>query len=179
MANSNLLLQSRPFAPTFAVLFKNMVSHINKSFVWLWMAVLLSASVGVSIQQVYCYCIGKTTVSLFTAEDSCQVANIADLADCCKKTAPSKKSCCEKPDAEKQGCTKKTTKVFQLKTEFEVGNAGFKKLDAPKSWGFVPALASIVEVAPLAQNGGFQAFERPPPPLSGRMICIRQGVFRC
>ncbi len=164
-----------------------MVSHINKSFVWLWMAVLLSASVGVSIQQVYCYCIGETTVSLFTADDACQ-AEINDpmapchpdeLPNCCKKTAPTKKSCCEKPDSEKQGCTKKTTKVFQLKTEFEVENIGFKKLDAPKSWGFVPAFASIVEVAPLVQNVGFQGFGRPPPPLSGRMICIRQGVFRC
>ncbi|MBK6994745.1 MAG: hypothetical protein IPH31_07390 [Lewinellaceae bacterium] len=49
-----------------------MISRTNKSFVWLWMAALLSASVGVSVQKVYCYCLGKPPSRFFAADDACQ-----------------------------------------------------------------------------------------------------------
>ncbi len=170
-----------------------MISRTNKSFVWLWMAALLSASVGVSVQKVYCYCLGKTSVSLFDADDACQAGNIDRVtqshpvnissvqeSDCCaKKVSPSKPACCQKPAPEKQGCTKKTTQVFQLKTEFEVGSADFKKLDFPKAWTIIPSFQAFPPVFWDVQQGDFQAFERPPPSPSGRMICVRHGVFRC
>ena len=107
-----------------------MISRAHKSFVWLWMAALLSASAGVSVQQVYCYCLGKTTVSLFLADEICQCEKSTTLpAGCCsKKAVPAKRSCCEKSDAEERGCTKRSTKVFQLKTEFEVASTDFRKL---------------------------------------------------
>lgn len=173
-------------------IFAKMISCTNKSFVWLWMAALLSASVGVSVQKVYCYCLGKTTVSLFAADDACQAENIDrvtqsppfiisffQVSDCCKKNTPAKKSCCEKPDPEKQGCTKKTSQVFHLKTEFEVGSSAFKKFDFPKPWAITPNFHTFPPIFQDVQLVDFQGFERPPPSLSGRMICVRHGVFRC
>ncbi len=167
-----------------------MISRTNKSFVWLWMAALLSASIGVSVQQVYCYCLGKTTVSLFVAVDGCQTGDnratgtpTFDLhipaTDCCQSKAQSKKSCCEKPAPEKRGCTKKSTKVFQLKTEFEVASAEFKKLELPKTWA--PAFSVVAFFAPIpaVQTFKFHDFEHPPPSLSGRMRCVLHGVYRC
>ncbi|MDO8368597.1 MAG: hypothetical protein Q7T20_17495 [Saprospiraceae bacterium] len=166
-----------------------MISRTKTSFVWLWTAALLSASVGVSVQQVYCYCVGKTTVSLFAADDACQ-ANHDDVAPsllsehigtgcCAKKVASAKRACCEKPDSDKKGCTKKTTKVFQLKTEFEVANSEFKKFDAPKSWSTTPSFLAFSSAILGPQKIDLQGFKRPPPSLSGRMICVRHGVFRC
>lgn len=143
------------------------------------MTALLSATVGVSVQQVYCYCVGKTTVSLFTADDACH-APAAPSAGCCAKSVLPKKSCCEKPADVPEGCTKKTTQVFQLKTEFEVGQVAFKKIEIPQFW----ASPSVPKFCALPifdlQKADFQSFERPPPTLlSGRMICVRHGVFRC
>ncbi len=171
------------------LIFAKMISRTNKSFVWLWMAALLSASVGVSVQKVYCYCLGKTTISLFAADDACQThsgGKIQNLVNkyletgcCAKKVLPSKPACCEKPDPEKQGCTKKTTQVFQLKTEFEVGSTDFKKFDFPKAWAIAPKFDAFSPVFLHVQQVDFQGFERPPPSPSGRMICVRYGVFRC
>jgi hypothetical protein len=162
-----------------------MISQIHKSFVWLWMAALLSASVGVSVQQVYCYCLGKTTVSLFVANDACQAhgskfVQITAGADCCaqKDTSP-KPSCCEKPNPSKKGCTKKTTQVFQLKTAFEVGSSDFKKLDAPRIGPEAPFFWAFAQAFRSVETFDFQHFDHLPPPLPGRMICVRHGVFRC
>jgi hypothetical protein len=168
-----------------SVNFVKMISHIHKSFVWLWMAALLSASVGVSVQQVYCYCLGKTTVSLFVANDACQahggktVQASASAGCCAKKEAPSKPSCCEKPNPSDKGCTKKTTKVFQLKTAFEVGSSDFKKLDTPKLGPILPVFFAFAHASFRAKQVGFQHFDHPPPPVSGRALCVRHGVFRC
>ncbi|MFN0176883.1 MAG: hypothetical protein ACKVU0_19735 [Saprospiraceae bacterium] len=169
-----------------------MISRTNKSFVWLWMAALLSATVGVSVQKVYCYCLGKTTVSLFAADDACQSENTDRVtqsppvsipftleSDCCKKNTPAKKACCQNADTEKQGCTKKTTQVFQLKAEFEVGSQEFKKFDFLKAWAILPHFCALPQVFLDVQKVNLQGFERPPPSSSGRMICVRHGVFRC
>lgn len=166
-----------------------MTARTRKSFAWLWMAALLSATMGVSVQQVYCYCVGKTTVSLFAADDACQAKHIDGLTQshpinnlsgsCCKKPAPTKPSCCEKPEPDKQGCTKKTTQVFHLKTEFEVSHSDFKKLDPPKAWASLPPFPIFSSSFLKARKCAFQSFERPPPSLSGRAICVRHGVFQC
>ena len=165
-----------------------MTSSIHKSFVWLWMAALFSASVGVSVHQVYCYCLGETTVSLFDADDACQahvegfeqVLPIANPGSCCaKKAVATKPSCCEKGGPESNGCTKKTTRVFQLKSEYEVGNAGFKKLDRPKTWALAPVFTPVFLVYPVVPQTESFRIDRPPPPLSGRMMCVRHGIFRC
>ena len=172
--------------------FQKMTAGTRILFVFLWMSALLIASVGVSIQQVYCYCLGKTTVSFLSAKDACQAGNIDRVtlshpvnispiqeSGCCKKNTPTKKSCCEKPHSDKKGCTKKTTKVFQLKTKFEVGSSSFKKFDLPKNWAITPYYPVLPQISLEVQKVNFQGFERPPPALSGRMICVRHGVFRC
>lgn len=161
--------------------FAKMMSRTTKSFAWLWMAALLSASIGVSVQQVYCYCVGKTTVSLFAADEACQaMGKMADQTDaCCKKAVPAKKNCCEKPASEHKGCTKKTTQVFQLKTEFEVAKTEFKKISFLDFWTPGISFPSFFQGIKFAQKADFQGFKRQPPTLSGRMICVRHGVSRC
>lgn len=149
------------------------------------MVALFSATVGVSVQQVYCYCVGKTTVSLFVAEDACHAEEFLtfDLnpeAGCCaKKTAPSKPACCPKPEPSQKGCTKKTVQVFQLKTAFEVGTPDFKKLDQPNVWATTVSFFSPERPDASAHTFRLPRIERPPPPISGRMICLRHGVSRC
>jgi hypothetical protein len=156
-----------------------MISRANKSFVWLWMVALLCASVGVSVQQVYCYCLGKTTVSLFAAANTCHDEKPALIAaHCCSKNAV-KRSCCKTPDAEQQGCTKRSTRVFQLKAEYEVASSGFKKLDVPKLRASELSFFAFSFYSPIVQGIAFQYFEQPPPALSGRLRCLRFGVFRC
>lgn len=153
----------------------------RNSFVWLWLAALLSASIGISVQQVYCYCVGKTRVSLFTAEDACHIEKkAAKLASCCQKPPlEPQPTCCEKPDLKKKGCTKKSTKIFQLKTESEVAGFELKKLEVPKFWALASAFSLLSDPLLGFQVLDYQNFERPPPKLSGRMICIRHGVFLC
>lgn len=163
------------------------MNHHNaiKSLIWIWMVALFGATVGVSVQQVYCYCVGKTTVSFFVAEDACHAEDILSLdlrtarGCCAKKTAPSKPACCQKPEPSQKGCTKKTTQVFQLKTAFEVGNPILKKVDQPKFTAEAAHFPSIEHLSSVAHSHCFFRFERPPPPISGRMICVRHGVFRC
>lgn len=155
-----------------------------KSFSWLWIATLLTATVGVSVQQIYCYCVGKTSVSLFQAEDACAAEKEAKILECCQKNLETKatKSCCElpSPSSEKSGCTKKTTKFFQLKTEFTVGDKQFDSLSGVEFLALVPVIEYFyIPPFDLHLAAGFHPFAQPPPPLSGRMICVRQGVFRC
>jgi hypothetical protein len=104
-------------------------------------------------------------------------------ADCCHQ--PEKEqaaSCCAKPgdSDEKHDCTEKTTRFFQLKTEFTTE----KKAD--ESWsvfdaevtqpiGFFPT----VDLLEGEQVSGFHPAAHAPPPVSGRTICLRHGVFRC
>ncbi len=165
-----------------------MTARIKISFVWIWMAALLSASVGVSVQKVYCYCLGKTTVSFFAIADGCQAHSegvtwshpLTTVTNCCsKKVESAKRSCCKKTEIEKQGCTKKTTQVFQLKTEYEVGSFDFKKFDVPKSWALAHSFTAFSPAILAIQKVGIHGFERPPPAPSGRMTCVRYGVFRC
>lgn len=157
--------------------------HTKTIFISVWMSALLGASIGVSIQQVYCYCVGKTRVTLFVAEDACQDAPLAPRSEaCCKKEeTPARPQCCDRPaEQEHKGCTKKTTTVLQLKTAFEVGHFSLKKLDAPKNSFFAPPHFTPLESVCLKSSATFCRLDRPPPPPpSGRMICIRHGISRC
>ncbi|HNE29982.1 MAG TPA: hypothetical protein PLW66_12480, partial [Saprospiraceae bacterium] len=104
-----------------------MSTKAKKSFVWLWMAALLTATVGVSVHRMYCYCMGSASYSVFVApDDSCTLHKAAArLKSCCsqkEQAAPvcekPAQSCCgasEKIAGKDHGCTEKTTKVFQLK----------------------------------------------------------------
>jgi len=162
-----------------------MTNFTHKSFAWTWMLALLVASIGVSVEQVYCYCLGKTSVSLFIADDLCQAAHpsipITDIQPCCaKKIKENADSCCGKKDRDSRDCTHKTTRYHQLKTAFEVEKTGFKKLVFPDlsapSVSFLQPFCAIPTSACLLKSYGL---EFRPPPISGRMKGVWQGVFRC
>jgi hypothetical protein len=155
----------------------------KKSITWLWIASLFFATVGVSGQQIYCYCVGETTFSFFASDDSCAEKPYGETKGCCTVVlANAKNDCCELSGnaTSAQGCTKKTTKVFQLKTEFTVQEKIAEKLptfiaDPAFSVCAFPFFQNI----PFFQNTVVKLFAQPPPALSGRMICVRYGVFRC
>ena len=161
--------------------FNAMTTHAKNSFVWLWTVTLLSATVGMSVQQVYCYCTGKTTISIFVHGDACQAGRQAKTTSgcCLKKSTPAKRSCCKKADPKQHDCTKKTTQVLQLHTEYEVSSSAFKKLDGPLFRAFLPCFPTCFSSLPATHSFVCQGFGQPPPPHSGRMICVRYGVFRC
>lgn len=161
-----------------------MTTRLHTLFAWLWMAALLTATVGVSVQRIYCYCVGETTVRLFVADDVCQMHQPSAMAGCCaQKQHPSAtRSCCEKsgdkaahPDG---GCTKKNTQIFQLKAEFLVDKPFEKNFNLP-AWAdeqfiFRQFLRQRLCEVPVQSNRPPPA----PPPVSGRMTCVRHQVFR-
>jgi hypothetical protein len=166
--------------------FPVLASRSKNIFVWLWMAALLSATIGLSVQQIYCYCVGQTRVALFHAEDACMAGHAGEAeASCCapKAKAP-EKSCCQKPapgaPERKSGCTHKTTHFFQLRTEALAA-------DSPELPHFEAALdlplpLSLPALSVFLNPG--EAFlpavaPQPPPPLPGRLRCIRHQVQRC
>lgn len=155
-----------------------MSSRTKKSFAWLWIAALLTATVGISVQQIYCYCVGKTTISFFNAEDACALEDQAAMPDCCAKSEAAP-SCCQKgaEDQEKDhNCTQKSTKVFQLKTEFVVDKPLEKSLDCPLWMQELPMFRRFFRPVICAT---FECQYPPPPSLSGRDICLRHQLFRC
>jgi len=160
--------------------------RIKKSFAWIYMVALLIATMGVSVHQMYCYCAGMVSVSLFTIDDKCEGEQAKEAAKpaCYAQKMAARSSCCEKgghdSQKSKHGCTKKTTRVFQLKTEFtltekESGKTFSIPLDLPAA----PLFASLPAYRFTTFKTGVEAFPNPPPPLSGRMICVRHGIARC
>ncbi len=159
------------------------MTKMTKSLAWLWIAALLTATVGVSVQRIYCYCVGKSTIALFAAEDACQMQKQEPVADCCvKHSLASRPSCCEKSgfsNAEKEkGCTKKTTEVFQLKPEFLVDKPFEKTFDLPAWVEDLPNYRQFLRTRLCETTLQSRPPPSAPPPLSGRMICVRHQVFR-
>lgn len=157
-----------------------MSATAKKSFVWLWMAALLTATVGISVHEIYCYCLGRTTsFALFApAADDGDCAVKPAAAPCCKKDRLP--PCCAKAadDAKDHSCKKKSTQVFQLKTEFLVDKPFEKALDFPLWLEELPFFARPVRSALCDASGLFN--KAPPPlPVSGREICLRHELFRC
>ncbi|HOY05899.1 MAG TPA: hypothetical protein PLO67_10885 [Saprospiraceae bacterium] len=163
-----------------------MSAQVKKSFAWTWMVALLIATMGVSVHQMYCYCAGIGSVSLFAMQDKCEGDRQTEAAkpSCCTKKMAAKPSCCEKgaqgSKKGKHGCTKKSTRVFQLKTEFTLTEkAAEKTFHLPLDLPVIPNFQWLPENGLIATNSGIEAFPNPPPPLSGRMICVRHGIARC
>lgn len=145
------------------------------------MVALFTATVGVSVQQIYCYCLNKTTISWFAGDDACRVKEITatQTASCCRKQ---RASCCEKrahkehPD---KPCTKKTTRVFQLKTEFVLEKQLEKQENYPIEAHEIVAISDFTYFSTPTGVEIVQSPPEPPPPLSGRNICLRHQHFRC
>ena len=154
-------------------------SRSYKALIWVWIAALFGASVGISVEQVYCYCVGKTTVSLFKADDACHIRQSAESCCAAKKDVSTGRPCKQSVDPEK-GCSKKTTRYFQLKTDSEISEVPFKIPDTIK--GFVETLPPAFDYRfgfPLELHLLPPGPERSPPFVSGRQICILYRVFRC
>lgn len=156
---------------------------ITKFFAGLWIAALLSSTVGVSVQRIYCYCIGQTSVAFFaTSEGGCYLKGHAvDLPCCAKKSTSQYSGCCKKKEASaetQRGCTKKTTQVFQLRTEFLVDKPFEKSFDWP-AWSDE---IHVFKYLSCEMWCGVCLPNKPPPgspPLSGRTICLRHQLFLC
>ena len=185
-------LQFSEIPGTFATFFIGtcfcciMSAQVKKSFAWTWMVALLIATMGVSVHQMYCYCAGIGSVSLFAMQDKCEGDRQTEAAkpSCCTKKMAAKPSCCEKgaqgSKKGKHGCTKKSTRVFQLKTEFTIQEKVtelFPELTLDQDLTAIPPFPVFTPV-PANPKIVFQLFAHPPP-LSGRMICVRHGVFLC
>mgnify|MGYP001166060253 FL=1 len=145
------------------------------------MAALLSATVGISVHQIYCYCVGESTYSIFKeAADACAAGEMMPKEGaCCSKDLP---SCCSKDGAQDQNqhnCTKKTVKVFQLKTEYLVVQPLDKSFDFPVWADEFPEYLKLYRPAICQATVNNKAPPAPPPPLSGRAICLRHELFRC
>lgn len=144
------------------------------------MAALITSTVGISVQQIYCYCVGKTTFAIFDeAQDACAVDTRADADSCCKIDPP---ACCTREAvslASQHGCTEKTVRVFQLKTEFLVSHPLDKSLTCPLWAGELPEFLRLCPAAVCLAAPVNKAPPEPPPPPSGRQICLRHEVIRC
>ena len=167
------LVRLSNFARNFVA---QMTKKSLKAIVWLWALTLSASTVGVSVQQIYCYCAGQTTVGIFEAEDAC--ASGTNERDCCTKQA---RSCCSKPEKKEKthGCTSKTTRFIQLRTEF----IPEKKTELPTGLADVDLFISVPVFLPvrcLSQPGNPSLIAvSHSPPLSGRQLCIRYQIFRC
>jgi hypothetical protein len=154
---------------------------LKKYLVWAWMVALFTATVGVSVQQIYCYCLNKTTISWFAGDDACRVKETAETktASCCRKQ---RASCCEKrAHKEHPGkpCTKKTTRVFQLKTEFVLEKQVEKQENQYFEAPVIVQISNLIHFSTPKDAEIVQTPPKPPPPLSGRNICLRHQHFRC
>ncbi|MEZ4927073.1 MAG: hypothetical protein R3A50_12390 [Saprospiraceae bacterium] len=151
-----------------------MMSRTAKTCTWIWIASLMVATIGVSGRQIYCYCVGQTSFEFFAGDD-----NGIEDACCLKEEKKAEDSCCKVMDhqSDPNCCTSKTTKVFHLKPDFTTQEADgnhFSDLESPV---YHPPFTEFLQVWPK-QICGIQQLSKPPP-VSGRMICVRHNIFRC
>jgi hypothetical protein len=164
-----------------------MQKRTQQIIIWIWIVHIMLASVGVHLERVYCYCTGKTTVSLFVADDDgCQQHTDDITMDCC--AAPiivpvtqlaAQDACCV--TLQKSGCTKVTSEFFKWQGSFLVEKESAATPDLKLS-DFVPP-AAVYQFVTTAQVVVRHHLSRPPPepapPPSGRTLCIRHACFRC
>jgi len=151
-----------------------------RTLIWLWIATLLTSTVGISVTQIYCYCVGESTYSILQeAEDACAANQVPEGDSCCKKEAP---ACCTEKglkSGDDHSCTKKTVKVFQLRSDFLIGHSLEKTFDCPLWAEELPEYLRFYRPRICLASPNNKAPPAPPPPLSGRMICVRYELFRC
>lgn len=144
------------------------------------MVALLTATIGVSVQQMYCYCLGKTTTSVLAWNAPTIPPQQVEPGTCCQKKEPVHRTCCAKKgltSKKAQGCNKKTTQVFQLKTEFLVDHPFEKSFDYPLWINDFPMLRRMAR--PVICDASIFHQALPPPPTSGRQLCLRHHLALC
>jgi hypothetical protein len=171
--------------------------------VGLWMCALLTSTVGVSLVRIYCYCKGESATDLSlpwayeaSEEEGCAALGHKEEACCISSSMPTgeagKGSCCrENPsgaaacplDGEtatiSHTCTSKTVKVYHLKIDLHQPLSWELLFNLPLWADEVPNLWKSCRPALCYRQPSNKAPPEPPPPLSGRQICIRCAVFRC
>jgi hypothetical protein len=145
---------------------------------WLWMTALLLSTIGISVQQIYCYCVGETMFSLGVGTESPCVRVLPKSESCCKKvTQP---SCCSKETVQDEAapcCSKKPVKIFQLNAKYTVGQPLYKKFNCPLWADELPAFLRLYR--PVICDASLSNKVPPDlPPRSGRDRCVRHAFFR-
>lgn len=151
-----------------------------RTLIWLWIAALLTSTVGISVTHIYCYCVGESTYSIFRdAGDACAAIPTPGRGACCENDTPA--CCAEKglTNGDDHACTKKTVKVFQMKADFLIGHSLEKTFDCPLWAEELPEYVQFYRPALCQAAPSNKAPPAPPPPLSGRMICVQHELFRC
>ena len=162
-----------------------MAVRTKYTFVWVWMMTLLVATMGISVQRIYCYCAGISTVYFFHRASGCSDENKRSKvpSDCCSaKKQLENASCCPKTDHQKskKDCSDSTSKISQLNVEFLVESLDcLKKAEKNPLWiKDVPSIERFF-CAAICVVAIFRALPVPLPPRSGRDICVRLCIFRC
>lgn len=144
------------------------------------MTALLLSTVGISVQQLYCYCLGETAVSVFLdAEDPCG-ASLSETADPCNSAFVP--DCCVSESLQAETapcCSKKSVKVFLLKSEFTVAQPWQKAFDCPMWADELPFFLRLYRPVICDAASAQTVRTDPAPPLSGRLICLRHELFLC
>ena len=158
-----------------------------KGFVWLWIAALLTATIGISVERIYCYCLGKTSFALATLperESDCCAAKKRQRSSCCAgETMPSGSCASTAPDELGQagfhdaGCTHKTIRVLQLHAEYLLEKHHNFELEFPLWFREVPFFKQLTRPV-LCQSAALPRYSKPPP-VSGRMRCVQHQLYRC
>lgn len=158
---------------------------LRTSFAWLWIATLLTATVGVNVQRIYCYCVGKADVGIFHVVDACQVAAAEAAATCCSsvKAVKQEYDCCEGADscdaiADPQGCTQRTIQFVHLDVKYLVDKPFEKNFDFPAWVAEMPIFHRVVRRMLCQVPREPQPPAPSPPPPYGRALCVRQQIFR-
>jgi hypothetical protein len=162
----------------------------QKWIVWFWALSLLVSTTGISLHQIYCFCVGERSVSIFTQpQDACLASNtcvagesLATTYNCCKKKAQSAQSCCkaDKSSDHDGSCAHKTTQFFKLKSELQ--SQQLEQFDLAKASFSIEAsgiCSSFDLVFPFAARQLPLFSADLPPPISGRHLCLLYCIFRC
>lgn len=157
-------------------------SRIHTAILCIWTFALLTASVGISVRQIYCYCVGQTTWAwLGEAEDACAVipTQSNEQPGCC--VVEDETACCTESEAssEEDGCTRKSVKVYILKAEYLVGQPLDKMFDYPVWADEFPEYLRLYRPVFCDNCKPVDYPPQSPPPLSGRAICLRHQLFLC
>jgi hypothetical protein len=159
------------------------VAHrIAPFFVWLWLATLLGASTGFSMRRIYCYCLGETVTNIFSARHTCTAPHkpAVELPPCCavmeQETCTATLPACNAGDKD---CTDTTVKVFKLKFDSLVETFFQKDFDAPVWLPSDPFFKKMLRPVICLLHSYDAKPPAPPPPLSGRTICLRHELLRC
>lgn len=184
-----LMVRTRRFAPIF---------------IWLWLIAVGSATSGIVLRQIYCYCLGETRLSLLANENCADQAQSNAQSSCCQRIAPTyyeevhtlaettepqAARCCETltaalPDAtcaSTGDCTHTIVSMARMDDAFLVeGVSVLKNLEIPCWLSDCPLFWQLTRtVICIVDDPKIQPIGEGPPAWEGRRRCIQHQLFRC